>query len=475
MIAPMSVQRPGRIAMYVFNDATLDSRVRREAATLAAAGYAVTLFATAIDAAATTIEREGLDGFEIVRVPIPRGWRQTWHFVVSPWSLRRRSVGRITSALRTGPRHWGEMPRAAGEILVALLLSGARRGYLALAPAARRGQNPSAWPPPSATWLMTWRSAILGWCRAAAALAPAADVHHGHDLTALPAALLAARRDGRPAVYDSHEIFVDSGVNATRPRWARWLIRRLERRWSGRTAALVTVNQAYAKVLTKRLRPRRTFVVHNCPPRWDPPRQPPNRLRVAAGIPAGAPIVLYHGAFSRHRGLDELAEALLEAGLERAHLVYLGYGGQRPAVDRLAADPRFRGRVHVLNAVPPEGLLEIVAGADVDAIPLQHSSLNHWLCTPNKLFESLAAGVPVVVSNFPVMRAIVRDDPAGPLGEVCDPAEPASIGAAIRTIIELDPGAREALHERCRTAARERWNWETESRGLLNLYADLLR
>ena len=83
--------------------------------------------------------------------------------------------------------------------------------------------------------------------------------------------------------------------------------------------------------------------------------------------------------------------------------------------------------------------------------------------------------MPVVVSNFPVMRAIVRDDPAGPLGEVCDPAEPASIGAAIRTIIELDPGAREALHERCRTAARERWNWETESRGLLNLYADLLR
>jgi glycosyltransferase involved in cell wall biosynthesis len=474
MIAPMPAPRPGRIVMYVFNDATLDSRVRREAATLAAAGHAVTLLATATDPAATTIERETFDGFEIVRVPIPRGWRQTWQFVVSPWSLRRRSVGRITSALQAGPAHWGEIPRAAGEILVALLLSGARRGYLVLGPSARRAQNPSAWPPPSATWLMTWRSAILGWCRAAAALAPAADVHHGHDLTALPAALLAARRDGRPVVYDSHEIFVDSGANAARPPWARRLLRHLERRWSGRTAALVTVNQAYAAVLTKRLRPRRTVVVHNCPPRWDPPTQPPERLRAAAGIPAGVPIVLYHGAFSRHRGLEELAEALLEPGLERAHLVYLGYGGQRPAVDRLAADPRFGGRVHVLDAVPPEGLLEMVAGADVDAIPLQHSTLNHWLCTPNKLFESLAAGVPVVVSDFPVMRAIVLDDPAGPLGEVCDPADPASIGTAIRTIVGADPAAREVLRLRCRTAACERWNWETESGGLLGLYADLV-
>jgi len=471
MIPGMPAVPARRIVMYVFNDATLDSRVRREAATLATAGYTVTVLATAVDAGATTVSRESVDGFEIVRVPIPRGWRSSWQLVVSPWSLRRRSVGRITTALRHGPREWGRIPAAAGFVVAALLLSATRRVFLALAPAARK-RGEAEWPPHAATWLMTWRSAILGWCRAASAEAPIADVHHGHDLTALAAARESARRDTCPAVYDSHEIFVDSGANATRPRWARWLLRRMERRWSSSTVALVTVNQAYAAVLKKRLRPKRTVVVHNCPPRWEPPANS-ERLRAGAGVPSGAPIVLYHGAFSRFRGLEELAEAMLSDGLEGSHLVYLGYGGQRATVDRLAVEPRFGGRIHVLGAVPPEALIEMVAGADVDAIPLQHSTLNHYLCTPNKLFESLTAGVPVVVSDFPVMRAIVRDDPAGPLGEVCDPADPASIGAAIRRILDLDPMARAALRSRCRTAANERWNWETESRGLLNLYAEI--
>ena len=459
--------RPGRIVMYVFNDATLDSRVRREAATLAAAGHTVTLLATAIDPEASAIERERVDGFEIIRVPTPRGWRQ-------PWSLRRRSVGRLTKAIRRRPLDLADLPGATGSLLLALSLSAARGLYLGGSRATGRAAGQAAWPPSNLAWLLTWRYAILGWARAAAAAAPAADVHHGHDLTGLPAALQAARRDGAPAVYDSHEIFVDSGSNASRPGWARRLLRRMERRWSGRTAALVTVNQAYARVLTARLKPRRTVIVHNCPPRWDPAGPQSDRLRVAAGVPAGAPLILYHGAFSLNRGLEQLAAAILEPGLEAAHLVYLGYGGQRALVEELVADPRTAGRVHLVDAVPPEELLEMVSGADVDAIPLQPSTLNHWLCTPNKLFESLTAGVPVIVSDFPVMRGIVLDDSGGPLGGVCDPAQPASIAGAIRAILELAPDDRAALRERCLAAARERWNWETESRGLLQLYADLL-
>jgi glycosyltransferase involved in cell wall biosynthesis len=215
--------------------------------------------------------------------------------------------------------------------------------------------------------------------------------------------------------------------------------------------------------------------VHNCPERWSPPEERPARLRNAAGVPPGAPIVLYHGAFNPNRGMEQLAEAMLAAGLETAHLVYLGYGGRRSVVDMLVADPRFGGRLHVVDAVPPGELLEMVAGADVDAIPLQHSTLNHWLSSPNKLFESLAAGVPVVVSDFPVMRGIVMDDPDGPLGAVCEPSDPGSIASALRSILEQDRSAQQLLRERCRSAARDRWNWETESRRLLDLYADLVR
>ena len=69
-------------------------------------------------------------------------------------------------------------------------------------------------------------------------------MYHGHDLTALPGALAAAERNGAPVVYDSHEIFLEAGSTANRPRWARWFFRRLEQGWVRQTAALVTVNRS---------------------------------------------------------------------------------------------------------------------------------------------------------------------------------------------------------------------------------------
>lgn len=96
------------------------------------------------------------------------------------------------------------------------------------------------------------------------------------------------------------------------------------------------------------------------------------------------------------------------------------------------------------------------------------------LSTPNKLFECLAAGTPVVASNFPGIRRIVIDDPGGPLGAVCDPRVVESIGEAIRSILRLEPADRDGLRARCERSAAERWNWEHEAETLLSVYAALL-
>jgi glycosyltransferase involved in cell wall biosynthesis len=186
-------------------------------------------------------------------------------------------------------------------------------------------------------------------------------------------------------------------------------------------------------------------------------------------------VILYHGGLAPHRGIERLMEALLEPGLERAHLALMGVGERREAYIAAAAEPRWNGRVHVLDAVPPSALLAWVASADIGAMPIQASTLNHVLSTPNKLFECLAAGVPVAASDFPTMRRIVMDDPDGPLGAVCDPSRPASIAAALRSIFELDPAAAEALRRRCLRAAGERWNWGVVSTRLTGLYDELTR
>ena len=117
--------------------------------------------------------------------------------------------------------------------------------------------------------------------------------------------------------------------------------------------------------------------------------------------------------------------------------------------------------------MPIEELPDWVAGADLGVIAFQPIETNNLLATPNKLFECLAVGVPVVVSDFPEMRSIVD---TWRVGATCDPRDPASIAEAVRRVLAHD---RPALVTACRTAATERYSWQRQSARLLEAY-DLL-
>ncbi len=322
-------------------------------------------------------------------------------------------------------------------------------------------------------WLLRYRASLASWGRMAVAHGQDSDVWHLHDFPALMAIAPRLAR-GTAFVYDSHEIFLEAGSAARLPGLVRHWLRGREGRLVRHAQALVTVNRACADVLAS-YRPRRIVVVYNCPPLWQPDEPVAERLRAAADVPPGSPLILYHGTFGQHRGIEELVDSLALPGLERAHLVFLGYGDLRDSIPTFATTRGVEARVHVLDPVPPDELLEWTWSADVEALPIQDSTLNHFLSTPNKLFEAIAVGVPVVVSDFPAMRSIVLDDPAGPLGAVCDPTNPRSIAEALSSILDLEAEARGALRDRCRLAARERWNWEHEGSVLVSLYDDLRR
>jgi glycosyltransferase involved in cell wall biosynthesis len=106
-------------------------------------------------------------------------------------------------------------------------------------------------------------------------------------------------------------------------------------------------------------------------------------------------------------------------------------------------------------------------------MPNQPRTLNERYSTPNKLFESIAVGTPVVSSDFPERRRIVIDDPDGPLGAVCDPTRASELARALAGILDLDAAAADDLRRRCHRAATTRWNWEIESARLLELYRGL--
>jgi glycosyltransferase involved in cell wall biosynthesis len=457
-----------RVVMFVYNDVSRDSRVLREAKSLADAGHQVTVIGRPRSPDEREIGRLTRDGFEIALVPMPHEWRRWWYRFRKPWHMRGLIGRRFAYHVRRGRLGWVRAVAYVGVAIFVAILSLIRLPFIAISGGLSQTKHDSTFD-----WLIRWRWGVLGWARTASTAAPVADVYHGHDLTGLPAAVRAQAAKGGVIVYDSHESFMDSGSNVNRPAWARRILRRFERRLARRAVALVTVNRSLGELLGSRLGLSRVVVVHNTPARWDPPAEAPDLLRRAADLPPGTPIALYHGAFSAHRGLEELAEAILLPGMEAVHAVYLGYGGLEQSLREMAIELRFGGRLHVLKAVAPDVLPAWVAGADVGVMAIQASTLNHRLSSPNKLFESIATGLPVVVSDFAEMRRIVLDDPDGPLGAVCDPADPASIATAIRSILGLDPAARADLRARCLRAAHDRWNWETEAAKLVELYASL--
>ncbi len=211
------------------------------------------------------------------------------------------------------------------------------------------------------------------------------------------------------------------------------------------------------------------LVVMNCSYRRDIPTERPWLLHDAIGLARTGRVVLYHGGLAPERGIDELIEAVLGLA-DDVHVALLGYGPLEEPLRRRAAAPSSKGRVHVLPAVPPQDLIRWVASADVVAMPIQPTTLNHRLTTPNKLFEALTAGVPVVASDLPGMAPIVRETGCG---AVCDPRDVSSIATAISSILDLPPEAYRALRGRTAAAARDRYSWESQFDVLLAEYTRL--
>ena len=426
-----------RAVVLVANTANPYSRGLRVARSLAAAGYEVEIAAVADEDAPI----EESDGDVLTR--------------------RYRPSGRWVSR---GARPDGR-PHLARRLIV-----GAHRLLARIVPPLRR------YPPPTLEtfWKVAfWPVAVRGWWATLRTDLPPADLYHACGILTVGVAVRLGRdarsrgRRGR-VVYDVIDVILESNNYADVPGPLLAFYRWRERRWVRRADALVTVNEPIADHLERTWSlPRRPTVLLNCQPRWVPPEPRPDLIRAAAGLPPERRIVLFLGRLGRERGLDEAADAVLQ--LADAALVLIGFGPWEEQLRARDRDPAYAGRHVTLPPVHPDDVPAWTASADVSIVAVPANSLNQRLSTPNKFWESLTAGTPVVVGrDLEVMRAIVEADG---LGEVADPADTADLAAALQRILEAPAAEREALRERCLRATRERYNWETAVSPYLALVA----
>jgi len=403
-----------RIDMFVYNRCTSDPRVLKEARSLTEAGHRVRIVAV-LDA--TTERAEEREGFRIVRID-----RRPLHYR----ALRAlRVVGGILSR-RVGTSPSGQ---AGGERAARRLLLAPHKPLMFLDYYWRAYRLVRADPP---------------------------DALHAHDLNTLPVAAALARRLGLPLVYDAHELYPEiSTLSAREARVWRWL----EQRLAKRADHTVTVCDSIAAELERRYGVERPTVLLNCPP------SPNGSGPVADAATQGDPVVLYQGGFSPHRGLPTLVRAA--HGLERGTIELMGWGRLEEELRELIASEGLEGRVRIVAPVPPAEVTARAAAATIGVIPYEPVGLNNTYTTPNKLFDYMTAGLPIVGSRLPELARFIEGDE---LGLTFAPGDPISLAAALNWIL-ADPPRYERMRERAREAAK-RYTWERESSKLLALYED---
>lgn len=304
---------------------------------------------------------------------------------------------------------------------------------------------------------LTWKTFRL-------ALQQHADVYHFHDPELLGMGLLLSIFTRGKVIYDVHE---DVPRQILGKQWVPRLLRRpistlfnvIEKVVSAGCDVVIPATESIARGFGN----RQLTVIHNYPD-----------LNMFLDRNTGregdaADRLIYIGGISRKRGVVEMIAALnylCESASVRLDLIGRFSSSGLVAETRLL--PGF-SLVDYRGSLPWHDAWEHAYGA-IAGLVLFHPGPNHTEALPTKLFEYMAAGLPVIASDFPLWRGIVEGNACG---LTVDPLNPEAIAEAVKYVLK-HPDEAGKMGQNGRRAVEETYNWETESKKLLDLYERIL-
>lgn len=302
------------------------------------------------------------------------------------------------------------------------------------------------------------RDRLTRTCAAAYEVAQAidAELYHFHDPELIGVGFL-LKAAGRRVVYDVHE---DLPRDILAKTWiAPWIRRPI-------SIAAATVEAIAGRIfdgivvatptIYRRFPPGKTVLAQNFP----------ILSEFAAGMPRRRQLV-YAGVISKGRGFPEIIDALMYLPPD-VHLVLAGSFDPPELEEELRVRPGW-SKVRYMGWVDRSQVVQLLGSSSVGLL-IYRPDPNNIAAQPHKLFEYMAAGLPVVASDFPLWRRIIEN--AG-CGVVVNPRDPEQISHGIAALLNDETRMRQcgASGQRC---VRERYNWAIEAERLLEVYRRIL-
>ena len=298
------------------------------------------------------------------------------------------------------------------------------------------------------------------------------DLIHAHDVHVLGICERAVARNGARGrrvalVYDAHEYV--AGLSRYSPEKLAALVA-VEEEYIHRADRVITVSEPLADLLVRDYRlATRPALVLNIPLGRDPDVAGSDvSIRRAVGLPTNTPLLVYSGGMDETRGVHTLVAALEHLPDVHVALVAARESHYTRALEETAESLGVSDRLHFAPFVAPSQVVDYLSTADVGVHTLIAGWLNHEIALPNKVFEYLHAGLPMVVSDCAAMKQFVE---SSGVGVAFTSEDPRSLAVAVEQVLADHAGHVERVRE---AAATHRWSWEAQQRSMLDVYRDLL-